>query len=386
MIISIPSYRTDDFQAKIKSLNKKIVKMGKSPLRFEFRNTFIKSIETRHHMIGEAFRDDIIKVIHVEFININVDGLETFKRDDKEYRFIGTVNYADGIKSVKCLEDEFINHFNSNSTICDHCHTNRMRKCYYLFADDENNVIRIGSSCAKEYFGIDIASYLSFCVKTFFVYGESEYHGSFAHGFSTVYSHLKHITDDFKNWEKGETTQTLLDSIDKSIIPNSATENDYSDILKYWEEKEAINEFTFNMKECIKKDYCLDRNIGTYAYAIYSAINGIRKKAAEEAIKNTMAECQFADGDKIEMTGTVTYVSSYKNQYGYSTSTVYCIEFKGDDNVYYYMSTSAKGMCYINTGDKITVKGTVNGRKDFREKKRWVLKSPKLINHQVTCR
>ena len=327
-----------------------------------------------------------IEKINVEFVNVNVEGLEIFKRDDKDYRFIGSINYTDGIKTIHCLEDEFISHFENNSTVCDHCNTSRKRNGYYLFADDDNKVIRIGSSCAKEYFGINVANYLSVCIKTFYVYGEKDCFGSIVYGFDSVFSHLKSITDDFKNWEKGETSSKLIESIKNYSVVNSSTEKDRSEILEYWDKKEAFNDFTYNMKEHIQLDYCSERNIGTYAYAIFSAINGIRKEIAEKAIKSTMSECQFADGEKVEISGIVTHVAAYTNQYGYNAfSTSYCIEFKGDDNVYYYMSTSAKGMCNVNTGDKITVKGTINGRKDFREKKRWVVKSPKLIHHAVTC-
>lgn len=390
MNIAIPTEKIDAFEKKFTALNKKIVKCGKKPLCFTYGETFLKKIDFTTHVKGERFKDDIHDIADVEFINIEVNGMEVFKRDEHEYQYIGSISYVDDMKTVYCIDDSYIEYFKDDSRICDHCKTARKRNGYHLFADENGKVIRVGYSCAKEYFGLDVANYLSVCVKTFFLIGSS-----FkldiqirALRFGFVYSILRRVTSDFTRWEKESTMlefKNLLHSKEGRKTEFVVPEFSIEDIYNYWNNQPMNSGFALNMLEAVKKDYCLDKNAGAFAYAIYSAVYNIRKNNAEKAIANNVADCQFKDGEKPEITGVATHVSTFVNYYGNTPSSVYCIEFKGDDNVYYYMSTSAKGMCDVKTGDKITVKGTINGRKDYRNKKRWVIARPKLLQHNKLC-
>lgn len=383
MNIAIPASKIDLFEKKVNKLNKKIKSLGKAPITFVVGEKFIKKVQFTYHTKGERFADDIVENINVAFISITVDGIEVFKRDDKDYTFIGTVTNVDGIKTVNCIDDQYIEHFKKDITFCDHCKTGRKRNQYFLFVDQNGKVINIGSSCAEEYFGIDVKKYLGVFIQTFFVSGgeyedDDCYLKNVAFDYDCVYRHLKEVTNDFTKWEKGDTTTELKNHIRKVSVAPIKSEYTIDDIRNYWNGQSIDSGFSLNMQEAVKNDFCVERNFGIFAYAIFGAVNGIRKNKAEAISgNNTAAESQYKDGDKVTIEGVATHISSYQSFY--NRSMIYRIEFKGSDDVYYYMNTSAKGMCDIHVGDKFSVKGTINGRNDFRDKRRWVIKSPRLV-------
>ena len=404
---SIATCKLEDFKKKIDFLNKRLRKMNKPELTFVEGERFIKKVEFHYHEIGDAFRNDIIESHDVEFVEITVEGLEFFKKDDCEYNYIGSINYEKGIKTVYCIDDEkYLKHFQEDSNLCDHCHTRRHRNSYVLF-EGNGKVIRVGSNCCRDFFGYDVSNSINCYLRTMFLLGEPDsdwelLKASEAHDFHLMYKLVKHCTNGFTNWKKSaydsedecysSTTGDIRYELehlkkDSEIFEITVPEGAYEKVVSYWENQKEDSTFVMNMKESIKQDYCIPKNIGSYAYAIYRAMREEAKKIEAELLAKTLNDSPYKDGERPEITGVVTYVTSYESDYGYNyyrdePEYVYCIEFMSDDNVLYYMSTSSRGMEDILVKDRITVKGTVSGRKDYKAKKRWVLKRPKLIKHE----
>lgn len=389
--ISIPVSKIEYFEKKLKTIQNKIAKYGKTPVSVSYGNPYIAKIDFRTHEIGDAFRNDIIETVDVEYVDVNIDGIEIIKKDDMEYRFIGNIIYDDGVKIINCFDNDYLEAFKKDVTVCDHCGTSRKRNGYSLFVDENGKVLYVGSKCVKDYMGIEIASYLDCVLKTTFIVGELEDEDiemSRVYTIAGLYKYISKATNNFAKWVKKSEENASIEEITYMLsnpkefrnLKNDFNEKIEAEILKYWENKEEKTSFDINSKQLIRNGYCKMAYIGTFAYAIFDAVKNIYAEKVKDVNKSMSADCPFAIGEKQIIEGTVTFRNCYSNYYGYYREVLtYSVEIISNDGVYYTMSTTTKGIEKVNVGDKITVKGTIGERKDYRDKKRWQIKCPKLV-------
>lgn len=392
---TIPTCRLDEFNTRIEKLNKRLAKLNKSLLEVTELKRFIKKEKVQIHHSGESFRNDTFHDVLVEYVSIQIDGLEFFKKDDSDYEYIGTINVKDGVKTVYCanplLYAPYLRHFQSNSDICDHCRTKRQRNTYHLF-DNHETVLKIGSTCAKDFFGYDVDKILSIYYEIFMIIhdfeelDEEHCRNSFAYSCDEIYSRVMSFTKSCSYWESVEKTDLGFGTSTK--IRNSLIEDKNFPILKmplellekirkYWEEQKNTSAFALNMWEAVRHDYAVNKNIGSYAYAIFGAIKGIKEKEDRKGGQ----ECQYKDGERPELNLTVTHRHSFTIP-GYSyhahEETIYAVEFLSDDGVIYFVKSSSNSIASLNIGDKVKLTGTISGQDNFAGKKRWVLKRCKI--------
>ena len=153
----------DTFEKKMRHLNRILGKHGKPPITYTYSEPRAVPVTFEYHLKGDAYRNDEIVERMVEVVDVHCKGLTAVKKDDVEYTYLGTVSYEDGVKQVFCNNEAYANYFMDDfrDHFCDHCRTTRTnRKKYYLFRNTATNqVLQIGSTCAKEYFGIDSAAF-----------------------------------------------------------------------------------------------------------------------------------------------------------------------------------------------------------------------------------
>lgn len=384
---SIPTCKLDEFNKKLNFLNKRLTKYGKPPLEFHEINRYKRLLKFQYH------QDEVDEFVdrYVEFANIEITGIESFKKDDKDYRFIGNIKYQGDIKQVSCLNEKYIEYFDRDYKICDHCHTNRYRKSYNLF-EANGKVIQIGSSCSQDYFGYDVEKFLDIYLQTYFLVKEEDrmdlevYRGSLVQDFVTIFNVIKNVTVDFTKWEKKQEDEYynnipssvtkirgLLFDIEQSkesnITLNKVPEATLERIRDYWN-KQELSSFVINVCEALKKDYATYESVGFYSYAIFKAMQEIRRCRKEEAKKEGKIS-SYKEGERPTLNVTVV---SHKiinvAAYGYSggTETMAIVNFITDDGVRYMTkSTGFDVVRKIKAGDKLTIKGTVYGPNRYDE-------------------
>ena len=134
---SIAACQLYKFKKQLEHLNKRLAKLGKPLLTYTETGKRICQVTFQIHEKGDAYRNDRFRNELVEFTDINIEGLEFFKKDDIEYTYIGSVNYKGGVKTVYCTDDEnYLKYFKEDRNVCDHCHTVRRRNGYNLFMGD----------------------------------------------------------------------------------------------------------------------------------------------------------------------------------------------------------------------------------------------------------
>lgn len=146
-IIDIDKSRMDAFNKKVQKLNKKAVRFGLEP---------IQVIPTRHHHIEtrDANNEKVfVPVVEVTIINPipRIDGWELVARlNDESGEAIPTVTFTKNNFSpeVAALAD------NVDMHVCDHCHSNRVRKLAYILRNTETGEYQqVGSTCIQDFLG-----------------------------------------------------------------------------------------------------------------------------------------------------------------------------------------------------------------------------------------
>lgn len=394
---SIPTCKLDEFNKKLNFLNKRLTKYGKPPLEFHVIDRYKRLLKFQYH------RDEVDEFVdrYVEFAEIEITGMESFKKDEKDYRFIGNIKYQGGIKQVSCLDEKYIEYFDRDYKICDHCHTNRYRKSYNLF-EANGKVIQIGSSCSKDYFGYDVEKFLDIYLQTYFLVEKEDrmdlevYRGSLVQDFVTIFNVIKNVTVDFTKWEKKQedeyynnipssVTQIrgLLFDIEQSkesnITLNNVPEATLERIRDYWN-KQELSSFVINVREALKKDYATYESVGFYSYAVFKAMKNIRKENAKKEGKFST----YKNGDRPTLNVTVTNhkiieIPAYN---GRGSEPIAIVNFTTDDGVRYMTkSTGFDVVRKIKIGDKLTIKGTVYGP-DRYDKLCCVLSRVKILENK----
>lgn len=389
---SIPTHKLDEFNKKLNFLNKRLTKYGKSSLEFHVIDRYKQLLKFQYH------RDEVDEFVdrYVEFADIEITGMESFKKDDKDYRFIGNIKYQGGIKQVSCLDEKYIEYFDRDYKICDHCHTNRYRKSYNLF-EANGKVIQIGSSCSKDYFGYDVEKFLDIYLQTYFLVEKEDrmdlevYRGSLVQDFVTIFNVIKNVTIDFTKWEKKQ-EYDAPNSVDKirgllfdieqikksNITFESVEEGLLNRIRDYWN-KQELSSFVINVREALKKDYATYESVGFYSYAIFKAMRNIRK----ESVKKEGKLSEYKEGDRPTLNVVVTShkiieIPAYS---GRGSEPMAIVNFTTDDGVRYLTkSTGFDVVRKIKIGDKLTIKGTVYGP-DRYDKLCCILKRVKVLKN-----
>lgn len=409
--------RLELFKDKIKRLNRKLVAYGKEPITYEVTNVRMQMETFVTHMKGEAHDTDTYEQIAVEVCDIICKGLTTLKKDDKNYVYIGTVSFEDGVKQIFVKEENYLPYFNDKfrEDYCDHCGTKRKRKSYHLFVTEDGNVMQIGNVCAKDYFGIDCGRFLNVQMDTFslIVDGDIEEAGDFSRGsmavdFKAMYSIVDYCTKGFTKWNKRDdcsmdaeeffdmpTTEAVKSVIRKGEylkncgmgekIVNYRGKNKIDltqeECIAYWENQQDTA-FTINCRNAIKAGYTTYKSVGTFAYAIFGAVNAKVKEAIKKATMGGGAPCAYKEGTRVNLDLEVITYKTYSEityyTYRGENTTFHSLNCRDKNGTIYHFKTSSGTFADIADGDKIEVRATIGETKPFKGIDYTFLLRPKL--------
>jgi hypothetical protein len=139
LIFNFPEYLLPEFLEKLKKVNKKLAKFKQV---VEIVNQHNYTV-TSNYGIGLDIAVSWLKIIVNEPSVVGIDGVE----------YVGTINEKDGMKTTFSVTEEI--KLSNIIPRCDHCKINRYRNIHHVFKKDEQLII-VGSSCCKDYFGHDV--------------------------------------------------------------------------------------------------------------------------------------------------------------------------------------------------------------------------------------
>jgi len=305
-------------------------------------------------------------------------------------------------------DSENLNQYHNVEFRCDHCHTNHTRYTVHLFKDDNGNEKIIGSSCAKEYFGIDIARQLNKLL--------NYYNGSFISEiedefkcfrgiqeidkenlakmvYGTIKEKGKYISRKRAEIEFKEPTSELVEYYMKDHQFKNASDRiefnetskrisilgrelDYEKVKEYWDSKDENDTFNHNIQISLKM---LQPKTGMIAYAVWEYMNEVEDFTGKKKLQNIESNHIGKVGDKVkDISMTAVKITGIETQWGYSTRVQFLDE---NDNIFIWWASKEIN---FDENDKVQVSGTIKKHDEYKGQKQTIITRCKVkqINDQ----
>lgn len=311
----------------------------------------------------------------------------------KGYEYVATLKKECGDEKENQVfattQENFSKYFKSDFR-CDHCETNRFRKTVHLFRNKKQKELMIASTCAKEYFGIDIAKALHqiFC---FFSAGD------FGIGLSTMFDLFWKksspfnkemfcqlcyglITRDGHYIKGGGTTaeaNSFMDLNCNNVSPSSKQELDivlnlsknfdYNKMVEYWKTNPNKDNFTHNV--CVAFGMYQPQH-GYLAWAVYDYMKNV--EGFGKTINTPNSNHVGTIGERITTEAKIINIRGMETAWGF-TRLVEMIDNSG--NILNWWTSKD---CGSGKEDNVKVTGTVKDHGEFRGVKNTVLKNCKM--------
>lgn len=347
MVIYIPVSRIAEFEKLVTKFQKKQLKYGQTVGFYEY--------------LDEVNKDGYL----YKKINL-MNFCEIIRKDDAdEYLFCGiTHNNNNGIIQNYIEDDCFLEYFKEYPEVCDHCNSKRNRNSYYVFEHNENAVY-IGSTCVKDYFGINAVEALSFrekLLKLRYLVQKQDKVLTFDEVAYFINENIAKKWQDIKD-DYG-TIEELFDKGGKILT------GFYDKVKDYY--KDCRTQFEQNCYNALQKDVVSSSNWRIYFCAVYYAMIAFNKRNKNNTIQKVVSNYKI--GDKITRDVKVIFTKDYTNQYGYKNYVTSRFIKMIDKVTGEILTTSTSGILKnVCIGDEITITGTVIDKKDFKGQESWSL-------------
>lgn len=154
MTVTLPAYATDRVEAKLAKLAKKAGKLGVTAPTVEFTN--FREREIRSDVTGLRTGEfEVVCDATLRYEEIKVSGDWTLLAS-VEKEELGNVVYSASGKDFTHLREATLN--------CDHCHHRRARKIHYVVGNAAGEEKVVGSTCMKDFLGINPTKALNYFV------------------------------------------------------------------------------------------------------------------------------------------------------------------------------------------------------------------------------
>jgi len=151
MIYTIPTYKVAKLVKKLEAFNRKATKFKAQPIVFTVGSTYSKDYQT-----DECRLKGINHIVEVNDITIDIESFTPVPG----YLFLASIeNTPNGnIMHTIDFRMEIPAKFRTSNNHCDHCNTDRYRKTtYIIYNEKKKSFIQVGSTCIKDYLGINVA-------------------------------------------------------------------------------------------------------------------------------------------------------------------------------------------------------------------------------------
>jgi hypothetical protein len=311
------------------------------------------------------------------------------------YTYIATLKKEVGDEKTNQVfainnEEDFSRYFEAEFR-CDHCKTHRFRKTVHIFRKETGEELMIASSCAKEYFGIDVAGelrkifnllyrirfsddleefgrcyryiepldtplFMKYCyavIKSTGMYVSKK----MEEGSSTVekaaYLNFgKGFTNQEKEYLKEQ--REKVEELTKDFNPEN--------VYEYWKNKNDYSTFTNNVQVALEM---LDPQQGLIAWAVYEYMKEVEQFG--QATKNiTQSEHVGEKGKRVDFKINVLGIREFDSSY--SNGKTYLIEMTDDKgNILNWWASNPHSS--FEEGAELSIKGTIKDHKEYKGKK-----------------
>ena len=357
-----------------------------------------------------------------EFDQKNIAGVDV--------QFEGVIDLIDKNENSKVFKLANNNLFQYlNNCSCDECHKAIGRNKYIVFSKtgkevtSRNDLVVLGTRCAKNYFPFDIVNYIG-NVEFFFeeLFDECDssdgYHGRpDSHiNLKRLFYYVGSVTDDFKVYEKDGVTKTHVELLIKGKKDEGAV---YVEPKTKWEDMEQwlisaygdttgpYDEFKMNCHSTLFepqtesnpelrfRDEIDLKYLGIACYAFVGAKKAhdkeLERLAKEKLYKAGCADDWFGTvGAKFEKELMFEKIIGFEGYYGYS----YFIFFRDEEgHVFKWSSSNGSYRCWHKTsgrdayldyevGKKYLIKGTIKEHDEYKGVKQTVITRCKVLKDE----
>ena len=426
IVIRIHEDNLSIFNEKLKELNSKFSKKG-----LPLINCSMEQKEMFH--VDEWSKEKTPYTLYVatlssDFNQTNLSGVDV--------EFEGVVSLVEGNENDKIFTFKNINYSSLLANCsCDKCHKKIGRNKYLVFSkvgkevETRDDLVVLGTSCAKDYFPFSVESYFGFLESAFEELGSyDEFSGSLGgcsshyHTLSAIYDATLACTSNLKFYEKeGVTKGNVLGwlnnlKIDKctyyrDAYPMPSNPIPFEDVISWikdmYDTDEFVSDFHTNARSVFFKtlddgtremrNEINEKYMGIAVYAFFSAKQNhdkmVAKKIAEEECAKANAEVEYygAVGDKFELTLTFDKSFGFEGAYGFT----YIHLFHDDENHLFKWSSSngtykveydktadfgGVEHCEFEVGHKYLMKGTVKAHNEYKNVKQTVITRCKVLD------
>ena len=428
IVINIHEDNLSIFNEKLADLNAKFTKKG-----LPLINCSMEKTEMYH--VDEWTKEKTPYTMYVatlssDFNQTNLSGVDV--------EFEGVVSLIEKEESSKVYTFKNINYSSLLANCsCDKCHKKIGRNKYLVFSkvgkevETRDDLVVLGTSCAKDYFPFSVESYFGFLESAFEELGSyDEFSGSFGgcsshyHTLSAIYTATLACSDNLKVYEKeGVTKGNVLGWLnnlkmnkydyyrDVYLMPSNPIP--FEDVISWVKDmldkstEELRSDFEINARSVFFKTLddgtrelrheIHEKYMGIAVYAFFSAKQNhdkmVAKKIAEEKrmAENAKVEYYGNVGDKFELTLTFDKTFGFETMYGYS----YIHLFHDDDGhvfkwcssngsykVEYAKKCNLGGIEYVEyeVGHKYLIKGSIKDHREYRNVKQTVITRCKVLD------
>ena len=426
IVINIHEDNLAIFNEKLADLNKKFAKKG-----LPLINCSMEQKEMFH--VDEWSKEKTPYTLYVatlssDFNQTNLSGVDV--------EFEGVVSLVEGNENDKIFTFKNINYSSLIANCsCDKCHKKIGRNKYLVFSkvgkevETRDDLVVLGTSCAKDYFPFSVESYFGFLESAFEELGSyDEFSGSLGgcsshyHTLSAIYDATLACTSNLKFYEKeGVTKCNVLGWLNnlkmdkythyRDAYPMPSNPIPFEDVISWikdmYDTDEFVSDFHTNARSVFFKtlddgtremrNEINEKYMGIAVYAFFSAKQNhdkmVAKKIAEEERAKANAEVEYygAVGDKFELTLTFDKSFGFEGAYGFT----YIHLFHDDENHLFKWSSSngtykveydktadfgGVEHCEFEVGHKYLMKGTVKAHNEYKNVKQTVITRCKVLD------
>ena len=419
IVINIHEDNLAIFNEKLADLNAKFSKKNLPLINCSMEQ---KEMEHVDEWTKEKFSYTMyVATLSSDFNNTNLSGVDV--------EFEGVVSLIEKEESSKVYTFKNINYSNLLANCsCDKCHKKIGRNKYLVFSkvgkevETRDDLVVLGTSCAKDYFPFSVESYFGFLESAFEELGSyDEFSGSFGgcsshyHTLSAIYTATLACSDNLKCYEKeGVTKGNVLGWLNnlkmdkytcyRDAYPMPSNPIPFEDVISWVKDmldkstEELRSDFEINARSVFFKTLddgtremrheIHEKYMGIAVYAMFSAKQNhdkmVAKKIAEEKRAKANAEVTYFGnvGDKFEKEMTFEKMFGFETMYGYQ----YILLFRDEENHVFVWKTANGNLgknfnwAEYEVGQKYLIKGTVKSHDEYKNVKQTVITRCKVLN------
>jgi hypothetical protein len=388
--ITVDSDRLVLVQLQIDKLNKKALRLGIEPTCIVSQVDRVIKEKRQNDWTGQTV------IVLRPVVDLEIVAHELKYGD---YTYVARLDHTVGnLPIIRAVPDEIVpERYHHAQGDCDHCGIMRQRNTTYIFKD-QDGFKQVGSSCLKDFFGIDPTAKLQW-FESFYNCMDEDIRGSKSEPFEsniTVLSLTLAICEKSGYVSTKQAQADELESTKDAVIwvlnpPISLETGGREYIRSVWlraeqlrdNAQELINwgigkfanesgDYAHNMRIFLSSEYTQEKYFG-YLVSVIGAYNrDLQDKAKADQIASNN-DWLGNVGDKVTVEVVVNKVIVSDGHYGLSYINI-MTELSTGNNVVWFGSNKV-----LNDGEKVTLKGSIKALNDRDGKKQTVLTRCKIV-------